>query len=59
VLVPLWMAVSMQPAEGFAATSLCLVAGLLTLAVLEHVLMMVPLPTIWLWKWGLRLKPEP
>jgi putative photosynthetic complex assembly protein 2 len=59
VLVPLWMAVSMQPAEGFAATSLCLVAGLLTLAVLEHVLMIVPLPTIWLWKWGLRLKPEP
>jgi putative photosynthetic complex assembly protein 2 len=59
VLVPLWMAVAVQPAEGFAATSLCLVAGLLTLAVLEHVLMIVPLPTIWLWKWGLRLKPEP
>jgi len=32
---------------------------LLTLAVLEHVLMIVPLPTVWLWKWGLRLKPEP
>lgn len=59
VLVPLWMAVAMQPSEGFAATSLCLVAGLLTLAVLEHVLMILPLPTTWLWKWGLRLKPEP
>lgn len=56
VLVPLWMAASVQPAEGFAATSLCLVAGLLTLAVVEHVFMILPLPTTWLWKWGMRAK---
>ncbi len=56
VALPLWMAVSLQPADGFAAASLCLVAGLLTLAVIEHLFMIVPLPTGWLWKWGLRAK---
>ena len=56
VLVPLWMAVSVQPADGFAATSLCLVAGLLSLAVVEHIFMILPLPTTWLWKWGMRAK---
>lgn len=54
VLVPLWMNVSTEAAEGFATTSLCLVAGLLTLAVLEHVFMILPLPTAWMWKWGLK-----
>ncbi len=56
VAVPMWMAVSLQPANGFAAASLCLVAGLLTLAVIEHLFMIVPLPTAWLWKWGMRAK---
>ncbi len=56
VALALWLAVSDQLADGFAATSLCLVAGLLTLAVLEHLFMVVPLPTGWLWKWGLRAK---
>jgi hypothetical protein len=54
VLVPLWMAVLVQPQDAFAATSLCLVAGLLTLAVIEHLFMIVPLPTTWMWKWGMR-----
>lgn len=56
VAVPMWAAVSVQPADGFAATSLCLVAGLLTLAVIEHVFMVAPIPTSWLWKWGMRAK---
>lgn len=56
VALPLWLAVPEQPADGFAATSLSLVAGLLTLAVIEHLFMVVPLPTGWLWKWGLRAK---
>jgi len=56
VAVPMWMAVSQQVDDGFAAASLCLVAGLLSLAVLEHLFMIVPLPTGWLWKWGLRAK---
>jgi len=54
VLVPLWMAVLVPPQDAFAATSLCLVAGLLTLAVIEHLFMIVPLPTTWMWKWGMR-----
>lgn len=56
VAVPLWTAVAVQPADGFAAASLCLVAGLLTLAVIEHLFMVAPIPTSWLWKWGMRAK---
>ncbi len=56
VAVPLWTAVAVQPADGFAATSLCLVAGLLTLALIEHLFMVAPIPTSWLWKWGMRAK---
>lgn len=56
VAVPLWTAVAVQPADGFAATGLCLVAGLLTLAVVEHLFMVAPIPTSWLWKWGMRAK---
>jgi putative photosynthetic complex assembly protein 2 len=56
VAVPLWTAVAVQPADGFAATSLCLVAGLLTLAVIEHLFMVAPIPTAWMWKWGMRAK---
>jgi putative photosynthetic complex assembly protein 2 len=54
VAAPLWMEVAVQPTDGFAATSLCLVAVLLSLAVLEHIFMVMPIPTAWLWKWGLR-----
>jgi hypothetical protein len=50
------LSVAVQPADGFAATSLCLVAGLLTLAVIEHLFMVAPIPTSWLWKWGMRAK---
>jgi putative photosynthetic complex assembly protein 2 len=54
VAAPLWMEVAVQPTDGFAATSLCLVAVLLSLAVLEHIFMVMPIPTAWLWKWGMR-----
>ena len=55
VALPLWSAAFSQ-ADSYAATSLCLVAGLLTLAVLEHLFMVLPLPTAWLWKWGMGAK---
>lgn len=55
VALPLWSAAFAQ-ADSYAATSLCLVAGLLTLAVLEHLFMVLPLPTAWLWKWGMGAK---
>jgi putative photosynthetic complex assembly protein 2 len=56
VAAPLWMEVAVQPSAGFAATSLCLVAVLLSLAVLEHLFMVMPIPTGWLWKWGMRAR---
>jgi putative photosynthetic complex assembly protein 2 len=56
VAAPMWMEVAVQPAAGFAATSLSLVAVLLTLAVLEHLFMVMPIPTGWLWKWGMRVR---
>ncbi len=56
VAAPLWMEVALQPTDGFAATSLCLVAVLLSLAVLEHLFMVMPIPTGWLWKWGMRVR---
>lgn len=56
VAVPLWQAVAASPDDAFAATSLCLVAVLLTLAVIEHLFMVLPMPTAWLWKWGMRVK---
>jgi len=56
VAAPLWMEVAVQPSAGFAATSLCLVAVLLTLAVIEHLFMVMPIPTGWLWKWGMRAR---
>jgi putative photosynthetic complex assembly protein 2 len=55
VALPLWSA-ALSKADSYAATSLCLVAGLLTLAVLEHLFMVLPLPTTWLWKWGMGAK---
>lgn len=55
VALPLWSAAFSQ-IDSYAATSLCLVAGLLTLAVLEHLFMVLPLPTAWLWKWGMGVK---
>ena len=55
VALPMWSS-ALAKADSYAASSLCLVAGLLTLAVLEHLFMVLPLPTAWLWKWGLGAK---
>ena len=40
--------------KGFEVTSLSLCAGLLSLAVLEHWFLVLPLPFEALWNWGLR-----
>jgi putative photosynthetic complex assembly protein 2 len=53
--VPLWQgALAGTAGGGYAATSSALLAALLTLGVVEHVMLVLPLPTIALWKWGLR-----
>lgn len=43
----------------FGAASTTMVAMLATLAVVEHALMMLPLPSQWLWRWSLRGRAAP
>ncbi len=54
IVVPIWQAAGATTASGFEATSLALVGSLLSLAILEHLLLVLPLPSEALWKWGLR-----
>lgn len=49
-----WQAALAPGLSGFEATSLTFVATLLSLAILEHWFMVLPLPSEALWKWGLR-----
>ena len=54
VVVPIWQAARLTSASDFEITSYSLVGTLLSLAILEHLLMVLPLPSEALWKWGLR-----
>ena len=54
IVVPIWQAAGASGASGFETTSLALVGSLLSLAILEHLLLVLPLPSEVLWKWGLR-----
>jgi putative photosynthetic complex assembly protein 2 len=54
VAVPIWQAALAPGASAFEAASLSLVAWLLSLAILEHWLLVLPLPAEVLWKWGMR-----
>ncbi len=58
VVVPMWQAAIDAGATAFTATSLALVGSLLSLAILEHLLLVLPLPSELLWKWGLRSHRE-
>jgi putative photosynthetic complex assembly protein 2 len=53
VAVPLWQA-AVHGADAFEVASLTLVAALLSLAILEHLLLVLPLPSEKLWSWGMR-----
>lgn len=52
--IPLWQAAVAPLATPFAVASTTLVAALLTLAILEHWLLVLPLPAERLWSWGMR-----
>jgi putative photosynthetic complex assembly protein 2 len=52
--IPLWQGAVHPDADAFASTSRALVASLLTLAILEHALMVLPLPAERLWAWAMR-----
>ncbi len=54
ISIPIWQSVVSAPAGSFNAVSLTLVGSLLSLAILEHLFLVLPLPFEWLWKWGLR-----
>jgi putative photosynthetic complex assembly protein 2 len=54
VAIPLWQAASASGASAFDVASLTLVASLLSLAILEHALLVLPLPAERLWSWGMR-----
>ena len=53
----LWQHALAPTTGSFGAVSTSFVAMLLTLAVLEHAFMMLPLPSQWLWRWSLRGRP--
>lgn len=52
--VLVWQAAAAPGATAFEATSLTFTGMLLTLAILEHAFMVLPLPSQALWNWGLR-----
>lgn len=53
-----WQAAA-APAGGFDATGLALVATFLALGVVEHWLLVLPVPAAELWSWGLRARDVP
>jgi putative photosynthetic complex assembly protein 2 len=60
-LVTAWLIHKAVWAQGspFEVTAYSLLATLMALAVLEHWLLFIPLPTSWLWRWGLKNRAAP
>ncbi len=54
VAVAVWDVAAAPGATPYQACAAALVATLLSLAVLEHWFMVLPMPSEWLWRWGLR-----
>lgn len=54
---PLWQAALRPGAPAWEATSLALLASLLSLAILEHLFLVMPLPLDALFKWGMGSRP--
>lgn len=57
--LPLWQAALAPDASAFEATSAALNAVLLSLAIVEHWFLVLPLPFDRLWQWGLRSRATP
>lgn len=55
----LWDVALFSPLTPYGAAALGLVAALLSLAVLEHWFLVLPLPAEQLWRWGLRSRTVP
>jgi putative photosynthetic complex assembly protein 2 len=54
IAVPLWQSVYTAGPGSFEAIGLALIATLFSLAILEHLFLVIPLPFEALWRWGLR-----
>jgi putative photosynthetic complex assembly protein 2 len=54
IVVPIWQAAARSGASAFEGTSYALVGSLLSLAILEHLLLVLPLPSERLWRWGMQ-----
>lgn len=57
--VRLWQAALSPGIDAFTATALTFAASLLSLAILEHWFLVLPLPTTAIWNWGLRSREPP
>lgn len=57
--VPLWNSVAASPTGSYTLISSSLLLTLLSLAILEHLFLVLPLPFTALWKWGLRSHLRP
>ena len=53
-VIPIWRAAFAPGATAFDVASMALLGSLLSLAILEHWFLVLPLPSEDLWKWGLR-----
>lgn len=53
-VLPLWTAAAASAAGSYAFASAALLATLLSLAIVEHLFLVVPVPFAALWQWGLR-----
>lgn len=58
IVVPIWQAAGVTGASDFEVTSFALVGSLLSLAILEHLLLVLPLPSEALWKFCLRSRDD-
>lgn len=54
IAIPLWQSVHEAGTGSFEAIGLTLIATLFSLAILEHLFLVIPLPFEALWRWGLR-----
>ena len=54
IVVPIWQTTARVGASAFQVTACSLVGSLLSLAILEHLLLVLPLPSERLWRWGMQ-----
>jgi hypothetical protein len=53
-VIPLWSEALVSGSQTHEIVSKTILATLLTLAILEHILLVLPLQVEFLWKWGFR-----